>query len=124
MRNAYRTGNTARAAMTANAGTAYKLIETINTDVQQMLSSDQRFEQYQAITEAKQAFMLARYEVRGYTAKSNAENERKAVAQLDAAIASLQPLNAYFASTRQDELRQLEAEIGRASGRESVCQVV
>ncbi|WLH13480.1 methyl-accepting chemotaxis protein [Pseudomonas hefeiensis] len=109
MRNAYRTGNTARGTMTANAGTAYKLIETINTDVQQMLSSDQRFEQYQAITEAKQAFMLARYEVRGYTAKSNAENERKAVAQLDAAIASLQPLNVYFASTRQDELRQLEA---------------
>ncbi|MCQ6258317.1 methyl-accepting chemotaxis protein [Pseudomonas sp. Q11] len=109
MRNAYRTGNTARAAMTANAGTAYKLIETINTDVQQMALSDQRFEQYQAITEAKQAFMLARYEVRGYTAKSNAENERKAVAQLDAAIASLQPLNVYFASTRQDELRQLEA---------------
>ncbi|MBT2311942.1 methyl-accepting chemotaxis protein [Pseudomonas fluorescens] len=109
MRNAYRTGNTARDAMTANAGTAYKLIETINTDVQQTPVSDQRFEQYQAITEAKQAFMLARYEVRGYTANSNAENERKAVAQLDAALASLQPLNAYFASTRHDELRQLEA---------------
>src|SRR3546814_12411128 len=77
MRNAYRTGNTARAAMTANAGTAYKLIETINTDVQQMALSDQRCEQYQAITEAKQAFMLASSEVRGYTAKSNAENARK-----------------------------------------------
>ena len=94
MRNAYRSANTARDAMTANAGTAYQLIETINTDVQQMLSSDQRLEQYQAITEAKQAFMLARYEVRGYTANSNPENERKAVAQLDAALASLQPLNA------------------------------
>ncbi|MBD0705111.1 methyl-accepting chemotaxis protein [Pseudomonas sp. Fig-3] len=111
MRNAYRSANTARDAMTANAGTAYQLIETINTDVQQMLSSDQRLEQYQAITEAKQAFMLARYEVRGYTANSNPENERKAVAQLDAALASLQPLNAYFASTRQGELRQLEAAL-------------
>ncbi|MEN2397585.1 methyl-accepting chemotaxis protein [Pseudomonas sp. B22(2024)] len=111
MRNAYRTGNTARDVMTANAGAAYKLIETINTDVQQTPVSDQRFEQYQAITEAKQAFMLARYEVRGYTANSNAENERKAVAQLDTAIASLQPLNAYFASTRQGELHQLEAAL-------------
>ncbi|SEN66547.1 methyl-accepting chemotaxis protein [Pseudomonas sp. NFACC39-1] len=111
MRNAYRTGNTARDAMTANAGVAYQLIETLNTDVQQTPLSDQRFEQYQAITEAKQTFMLARYEVRGYTANSNPENERKAVAQLDAALASLQPLNAYFASTRQGELRQLEAAL-------------
>ncbi|SFH40821.1 methyl-accepting chemotaxis protein [Pseudomonas sp. NFACC45] len=111
MRNAYRTGNTARDAMTANAGIAYQLIETLNTDVQQTPLSDQRFEQYQAITEAKQAFMLARYEVRGYTANSNPENERKAVAQLDATLASLQPLNAYFASTRQGELRQLEAAL-------------
>ncbi len=111
MRNAYRSANTARDAMTANAGIAYQLIETINTDVQQMALSDQRFEQYQAITEAKQAFMLARYEVRGYTANSNPENERKAVAQLDAALASLQPLNTYFASTRQGELRQLEAAL-------------
>ena len=111
MRNAYRTGNTARDAMTANAGVAYQLIETLNTDVQQTPLSDQRFEQYQAITEAKQAFMLARYEVRGYTANSTPENERKAVAQLDATLASLQPLNAYFASTRQGELRQLEAAL-------------
>ncbi|KAB0541491.1 methyl-accepting chemotaxis protein, partial [Pseudomonas palleroniana] len=53
-------------------------------------------------------FMLARYEVRGYTANSNADTERKAVTQLDAAIASLKPLNEHFSSTRQDELRQLE----------------
>ena len=108
MRSAYRTGNTARDAMGANAETAYKLIEAIGTDVAQMASGDERFEQFQAITQAKQAFMLARYEVRGYTANSNADTEQKAVAQLDAAIASLKPLNLHFASTRQDELHQLE----------------
>ena len=108
MRSAYRTGNTARDAMGANAEIAYKLIETIYNDVKQMPLSDQRFEQFQAITQAKQEFMLARYEVRGYTANSNADTERKAVAQLDAAIASLEPLNEHFASTRQTELRQLE----------------
>ncbi|UZD96132.1 methyl-accepting chemotaxis protein [Pseudomonas corrugata] len=108
MRNAYRTGNTAREAMGANAETAYRLIEVIGADVAQMAPSDERFEQFQAITQAKQAFMLARYEVRGYTANSNADTERKAVGQLDAAIASLKPLNLHFASTRQDELRQLE----------------
>ena len=108
MRSAYRTGNTARDAMGANAEVAYKLIETINSDVKQMPLSDQRFEQFQAITQAKQEFMLARYEVRGYTANSNADTERKAVAQLDAAIASLKPLNEHFASSHADELRQLE----------------
>ncbi|TNF80342.1 methyl-accepting chemotaxis protein [Pseudomonas sp. ICMP22404] len=108
MRSAYRTGNTARDAMGANAETAYKLIEVIGTDVAQMAPGDERFEQFQAITQAKQAFMLARYEVRGYTANSNADTEQKAVGQLDAAIASLKPLNQHFTSTRQAELRQLE----------------
>ncbi|UVM73296.1 methyl-accepting chemotaxis protein [Pseudomonas alvandae] len=111
MRSAYRTGNSARDVMGANAETAYKLIESIDSDVQQMALSDERFAQFQAITQAKQAFMLARYEVRGYTANSNADTERKAFAQLDAAIASLKPLNEHFANARQDELRQLETTL-------------
>ena len=108
MRSAYRTGNTARDAMGANAEIAYKLIETLDSDVRKMGVGDERFAQFQAITQAKQDFMLARYEVRGYTANSNADTERKAVTQLDAAIASLKPLNEHFSSARQDELRQLE----------------
>ncbi|SCW86007.1 methyl-accepting chemotaxis protein [Pseudomonas sp. NFACC52] len=108
MRSAYRAGNSARDVMGANADVAYKLIEDLDADVRQMALSDERFTQFQAITEAKQAFMLARYEVRGYTANSNADTERKAIAQLDAAIASLKPLNEHFSSSRQDELRQLE----------------
>nr|WP_260959786.1 methyl-accepting chemotaxis protein [Pseudomonas citri] len=113
MRSAYRTGNTARDAMGTNAEVAYKLIETIDADVRQMALSDERFEQFQAITQAKQAFMLARYEVRGYTANSNADTERKAVTQLDAAIATLKPLNEHFSSSRLDELRQLENALGQ-----------
>ncbi len=108
MRSAYRTGNTARDVMGANAEIAYKLIETLDSDVRNMALGDERFAQFQALTQAKQDFMLARYEVRGYTANSNADTERKAVTQLDAAIASLKPLNEHFSSTRQDELRQLE----------------
>jgi methyl-accepting chemotaxis protein len=45
--------------------------------VQQLPPSDQRFEQFQAITVAKEAFLLARYEVRGYTATTNAETEQR-----------------------------------------------
>lgn len=111
MRNAYRTGNSARDTMSANAQTAYNLIELISQRVQQMELSDQRFEQFQAVTAAKEAFILARYEVRGYTATSNADTEQNAVGQIDAAIASLKPLNAQFAATQQDALRQLETAL-------------
>ncbi|UST91008.1 methyl-accepting chemotaxis protein [Pseudomonas siliginis] len=111
MRNAYRTGNSARDTMSVNAQTAYNLIESISQRVQQLELSDQRFEQFQAVTAAKEAFILARYEVRGYTATSNAETEQKAVGQIDAAIASLKPLNAQFAASQQDALRQLETAL-------------
>ncbi|KAA0964300.1 methyl-accepting chemotaxis protein [Pseudomonas sp. ANT_H12B] len=112
MRSAYRTGNSARDVMGTNAETAGKLIDTINTHVQQMPLSDQRFEQFQAITAAKEAFLLARYEVRGYIATTNADTEQKAVGQLDATIASLKPLNVHFADTEQDALRQLDTALG------------
>ncbi len=111
MRNAYRTGNSARDSMSVSAETAYNQIESISKRVQQMDMSEQRFEQFQAITAAKEAFILARYEVRGYTATTNAETEQKAVGQIDAAIASLKSLNAQFAATQQDSLRQLESAL-------------
>jgi methyl-accepting chemotaxis protein len=108
MRGAYRAGNSAREVMTANAQTAHSLINAISAEVQQMPLSDERFEQFQAITAAKEAFILARYEVRGYTAAVNAETEQKAADQLNAAVASLEQLNKHFASTQQDALRKLE----------------
>jgi methyl-accepting chemotaxis protein len=111
MRNAYRTGNSARDSMSVSAETAYNQIESISKRVQQMDMSEQRFEQFQAITAAKEAFILARYEVRGYTATTNAETEQKAVGQLDVAIASLKQLNVHFANSQQDALRQLETAL-------------
>ncbi|MEB2517958.1 methyl-accepting chemotaxis protein [Pseudomonas sp. YuFO20] len=112
MRDAYRTGNSARDVMGSNAETASTLIDDLNSRVQRLPPSDQRFEQFQAITAAKQAFLLARYEVRGYTATTNAETEQKAVAQLDAAIASLQQLNVHFSDIQPQALRQLETALG------------
>ncbi|POA78256.1 methyl-accepting chemotaxis protein [Pseudomonas sp. DP16D-R1] len=112
MRGAYRAGSSARDVMIANAETANTLINDLNSRVQQLPPSDQRFEQFQAITAAKEAFLLARYEVRGYTATTNAETEQKAVAQLDAAIASLKQLNAHFADVQPDALQRLETALG------------
>ena len=111
MRNAYRTANSARDAMSVNADAAYRQIESISKHVQQMDMSEQRFEQFQAITTAKEAFILTRYEVRSYMAATNAATEQKAVAQLDVAIASLKQLNVHFADTQADALRQLETAL-------------
>ncbi|MCU1748622.1 methyl-accepting chemotaxis protein [Pseudomonas sp. 6D_7.1_Bac1] len=111
MRNAYRTVSSVRQTMGENADSANTLINDIDTRVRQMPLSDQRFEQFQAITEAKEQFQLARYEVRGYIADSNPATEQKAIAQLDAAIASLKTLNTHFADTQQDALRQLQSAL-------------
>ena len=111
MRSAYRASDSARQTMAVNADTAYNMINSIYTRVQQMPLSDERFEQFQAITKAKEAFMLTRYEVRGYTANSNPETEQKAAAQLNSAIGELAQLNVHFASTQQDALRQLEGAL-------------
>ncbi|NBF02544.1 HAMP domain-containing protein [Pseudomonas sp. Fl5BN2] len=111
MRNAYRTGNAARQAMNQNAELANDLINGINTRVKQMPLSDQRFEQFQAITQAKEAFQLARYEVRGYTSTNNPSTEQKAFTQLNAAIAEMGQLKAHFSSTQSDALQQLEAAL-------------
>ncbi|MDF2397912.1 HAMP domain-containing protein [Pseudomonas sp. 3MA1] len=111
MRNAYRTGDAARQAMNQNAEHANDLINAINARVKQMPLSDERFTQFQAITQAKEAFQLARYEVRGYTNTSNPDTEQKAVTQLNAAIAELDQLNAHFGSTQREALQQLESAL-------------
>ncbi len=111
MRNAYRTGDAARQAMNQNAERANDLINAINARVKQMPLSDERFTQFQAITQAKEAFQLARYEVRGYTNTSNPDTEQKAVTQLNAAIAELDQLNAHFGSTQREALQQLESAL-------------
>ena len=113
MRNAYRTASSARQAMADNAESANTLINDFSNRVRQMPLSDQRFEQFQAISEAKEQFLLARYEVRGYIADSNPANEQKAAAQLEAALASLKSLNSHFFDSQADALRQLEQALTR-----------
>ncbi|MCB2256000.1 methyl-accepting chemotaxis protein [Pseudomonas chlororaphis] len=112
MRNAYRNANAARGVMNGNSESARNLINTITAHVQQMPLSDQRFEQFQAITKAREEFLLARFEAREYIYNSTAEAERNAIAQMDAAIAALAPLDSHFASTQGESLRQLKAALG------------
>nr|WP_016701628.1 methyl-accepting chemotaxis protein [Pseudomonas chlororaphis] len=112
MRNAYRNANAARVVMNGNSETARNLIAAITTRVEQMPLSDQRFEQFQAITKANDEFQLARFAVREYIYNSTADAERDAAAQMNAAIAALAPLDNHFSSTQGDALRQLNAALG------------
>jgi methyl-accepting chemotaxis protein len=112
MRNAYRNANAARVVMNGNSEAARNLIAAITKRVQQMPLSDQRFEQFQAITKANDEFQLARFAVREYIYNSTADAERDAATQMNAAIAALGPLDNHFSSTQGDALRQLNAALG------------
>jgi methyl-accepting chemotaxis protein len=113
MRGAYNTANAARQALGDNAEVAGDLIAAIDSSVRQIPFSDQRFDQYQAITKVKEAFLLARYEVRGYTYATNVdpEAEKTAVNQLNEVISGLTQLNERFNNTQPDKLRQLESAL-------------
>ncbi|CRM58087.1 Ribose and galactose chemoreceptor protein [Pseudomonas sp. 28 E 9] len=112
MREAYRNGNAARQVMGDKADIANAQINALDTNVQQMPDSPERFAQFQAVSNAKEEFLLARYEVRGYTNNVNAENEARAAAQIEKTIAGLKSLNAVFGSSQQAALSALETALG------------
>ena len=112
MREAYRNGNAARQAMGDKAEIANTQINALDTSVQQMADSPERFAQFQAVTQAKEQFLLARYEVRGYIANVNADTEAQAAAQIEKAISGLKNLSAVFGSSQQSALASLETALG------------
>jgi methyl-accepting chemotaxis protein len=113
MRSGYKASNKARDDLGSHADKGNALIEQINADVLSLPAYDeQRFEQYQAITRARDDLMRVRYETRGYTGSNTAENEQKALGQIDDAIKGLQSMNATFSGVQADRLKQLEAVLG------------
>ncbi|EPJ87177.1 methyl-accepting chemotaxis protein, partial [Pseudomonas sp. CFII64] len=112
MRNGYKASNLVRADMGANAENASALIAQISGDVLKLpVDDERRFEQYQTITKAREDLMLARYETRGFTGNATAENEQKAIGQLDAAVQGLQQLNSVFSGSQADRVKQLETAL-------------
>ena len=112
MREAYRNGNAARQVMGDKADIANAQIDALETTVQQMPDSPERFTQYQAVTHAKEDFQLSRYEVRGYTNNPSAETEARAAAQIEKAISGLKGLSAAFGASQQSALTSLETALG------------
>ena len=112
MREAYRNGNAARDVMGAKADIANAQINALQTSVQQAPDSPERFTQFLAVTQAKNEFQQARYEVRGYTNSPNAETEARAAAQLEKAVAGLKDLSAAFGTGQQSALSALETALG------------
>ena len=112
MREAYRNGNAARQVMGDKADIANAQIDALDSSVQQVPDSPERFTQYQAVTHAKQEFQLARYEVRGYTGNVNADTEARAAAQIEKTINGLKSLGVVFGSSQQAALSALESALG------------
>ena len=113
MRAGYKASNSVRDELGSNADKGNALIDQINADVLKMGADDERrFEQFQAITAVREDLMRVRYETRGYTGNTTAENEKKALGQIDDAIQRLQAFNGTFTGAQADRLKQVETALG------------
>ena len=113
MRTGYKTSNSVRDDLGTNADKGNALIDQISTDVLSLAPDDERrFEQYQAITKVREDLMRVRYETRGYTGNTTAENEKKALGQIEDALKNLQAVSATFSGVQAERLKQLEGALG------------
>jgi len=112
MREAYRNGNTARQTMGDKADIANAQIDALESSVKQMPDSSEHLSQFQAVSDAKLQFQMARYEVRGYTGNVNADTEARAAAQIEKAISGLKTLGSVFGASQQSALTSLETALG------------
>jgi len=113
MRTGYKANNGVRDELGSSADKGNALIDQISADVLNLAADDERrFEQYQAITRVREDLMRVRYETRGYTGNSTADNEKKALGQIDDALKSLQTVSATFSGIQAERLKQLEVVLG------------
>ncbi|MBA1232408.1 HAMP domain-containing protein [Pseudomonas viridiflava] len=107
MRAVYQNAGRVRNEMVANATVATQAIDALNSEVLRMDPSDpSRFDQVQLVNTARQDLTLVRYEVRGYTSKSDEKSQTAAFQQLDAAIQHLDGLKSTFGATRIAQLEK------------------
>ncbi len=112
MREAYLNGDASRQEMVDKAEIANTQINALDASVQQMADSPERFAQFQAVNRAKEEFLMARYEVRGYITNVNADTEARAATQIEEAISGLKGLGAVFGDSQQSALSSLETALG------------
>lgn len=112
MRAGYLASNSARTDMGSNAEASLKLLDALQQSALQLPSDDPaRFDAFVIISKAREQLVLARYEVRGYTANPSAETEQKAIKQLDTAVAALESLKGPFGASNASELQDLETDL-------------
>ncbi|MGY4532215.1 methyl-accepting chemotaxis protein [Pseudomonas sp. TE3786] len=112
MRAGYIANNSARTEMGSNAEDGLKLLDGLQQSALQMPGDDPtRFDAFVTITKAREQLILARYEVRGYTANPTTDTEQKAIKQLDAAVAGLESLKGPFGASHAADLQKLETDL-------------
>ena len=78
MREAYRAADTARQAMTSNAVSAGQMIDEMNASVASLPAYDEnRFEQFQAITRAKELLIVVGREEAVLAMTQNAQKNKR-----------------------------------------------
>ncbi|WP_040068084.1 methyl-accepting chemotaxis protein, partial [Pseudomonas batumici] len=113
LRDAYHTRRSAQQTIAGIGESTSKLIDEIRTSALQMNPGDAgRSERLQAIGHVKEQFLQSRFEVRGYSADSTPDTEKKAFNQVNETVDGLRQLGEYLSSSQSDALRQLETALG------------
>ncbi|MDB6144385.1 MAG: methyl-accepting chemotaxis protein [Pseudomonas sp.] len=116
MRKGYTDIVAARKAMTGGGTSAGELITAMQRAALQLDTGDaQRLAEYQLVSEAKEQFLRARYEVRGYILSATADTDNVATRELDATAASFSRLSKDLSADQQKTLQQLQAAFANYS---------
>ncbi|MBV6289582.1 methyl-accepting chemotaxis protein [Pseudomonas sp. MAFF 301350] len=108
VREAYTAATADRGDMRVQAEKIMTAVAKLEAETQGLDAHDERkFERYQAIVRAKHAILLARYDVRGYTTDSTAENERAMVSRIQQAVVSFKALSGVLDPHHASDIRQI-----------------
>ncbi|WP_313027277.1 HAMP domain-containing methyl-accepting chemotaxis protein [Pseudomonas lopnurensis] len=114
MRQGYALASGATTTIEDNAARLGELVVDVSARVLQLAEdNDQRFAQYRAITEIKEALKQAQYLLRIYMATSTPQNAQSVYAQLDVALATLNRHNSVLDFANRDAAQQIRSILGQ-----------
>ncbi|MBE7375029.1 HAMP domain-containing methyl-accepting chemotaxis protein [Pseudomonas lopnurensis] len=114
MRQGYALASGATTTIEDNAARLGELAVDVSARVLQLAEdNDQRFAQYRAITEIKEALKQAQYLLRIYMATSTPQNAQSVYAQLDVALATLNRHNSVLDFANRDAAQQIRSILGQ-----------
>jgi methyl-accepting chemotaxis protein len=113
MRKGYNDIQAARKSLTGSGASVGELITAMQRAALASGSSDaQRLADYQLISESKEQFLKARYEVRGYILNASADSDAASTRELDTSVDSFSRLGKQLQGDQQGTLQPLQTAFG------------